>query len=74
MFKTNIVANITVFQYLGELEIQGQHQPHSEGLSLPWTTWDHVSKSQQPNQTKPKKKAIQHQQVNKQTNRKLKKY
>lgn len=38
MFKKNIVANITVFQFLGELEIQGQHQPHCEGLSLPWTT------------------------------------
>lgn len=38
MFKKSIVANITVSQYLRELEIQGQHQPHSEGLSLPWTT------------------------------------
>lgn len=74
MYKKNIVANITVSQYLGELEIQGQHQPYSDSLSLPWTTWDHVSKSQQPNPTKPKKKAIQQQtseQANKQKNSKI---
>lgn len=46
MFKKNIVANITVSQYLGELEIQGQYQPHSEGLSLHETMSQKVNNNQ----------------------------
>lgn len=67
MFKKNIVANITVSQYLGELEIQGQCQPHSEGLSLHETMSQKVNKHSK--QIRPNKKVIQQQ-----TNRKLKKY